>query len=502
MKDIRPSEVGSVMIALVTVIMIVAGFSGVMLMRGLGGHKAATSNVQASKLLFVAEAGLNYNFVEMVSDKIYAARRFSFDGAGVHYASPMITLDSSATTTPQSFQLDVQYLDGGIPVPIIDLVNPRPFDQVKVTCSASNSRAERVVAAWYTLTTSQVIGGAIVSDMAPTGTSGEEKDRAKQGHIVIDGKGRADQQYVFGNIRANGEVLWQDEGAPVPLTDANADSFLGAHGGMITQNLLGSDDEIPDFTNLGGTEQLFDFERFRAAAVAGAGQRFFTMADFASAMNDVNDDNNDEKLEGIIVLEIDPALEGSDPKFVGPGSVEEGEHQILKGINITGTLMFKFADGTDPQYKIFITTDLNVNAADLQFVDLALEDSYTSGYPGIYQDVGMMPSAKDISPAYENFYVDDDMPAVMFNNGVVDIHGAANVCGVVYGPSFIEIENKDKKLQYFNGAIYGGGGVYLQGSDLPPGKQAIRYDPSTVDRLTTQDDKGAVFTRTGFAILK
>ena len=50
--------------------------------------------------------------------------------------------------------------------------------------------------------------------------------------------------------------------------------------------------------------------------------------------------------------------------------------------------------------------------------------------------------------------------------------------------------------------IYAGGGVYIEGSSNPPGVQAIRYDPNTDNRLTTQDNKGAVFLRTGFAILK
>ena len=69
----------------------------------------------------------------------------------------------------------------------------------------------------------------------------------------------------------------------------------------------------------------------------------------------------------------------------------------------------------------------------------------------------------DISPDFENFKEGDDLPAIMFNTGVVDIHGGANISGLVYGPSFIEIENKEGNLQYFNGSILGGGGVLLEG---------------------------------------
>ncbi len=110
----------------------------------------------------------------------------------------------------------------------------------------------------------------------------------------------------------------------------------------------------------------------------------------------------------------------------------------------------------------------------------------------------------DITPAYENFAPDDDYPAVMFNNAIVDMHHDVNVCGVVYGPSFVEFESTDssKKDQYINGAIYGGGGIYVRSSDNPVAKQAIRYDPNTVDKLQTMNGKGQVLMRTGFAILK
>ena len=77
----------------------------------------------------------------------------------------------------------------------------------------------------------------------------------------------------------------------------------------------------------------------------------------------------------------------------------------------------------------------------------------------------------------------------MFNNAIVDIHGGANISGLVYGPSFIEIENKEGSLQYFNGAILGGGGVLLQG-DSGSGDIIVKFDASTINRLATDDAKG------------
>jgi hypothetical protein len=489
MRTTHQKETGSVTVALLTVILIIAGYSGTMLMMAMSGHRASSSSVLASKLLFVAEAGLNYNFVEMTGDMVYAARRYQWNVKEEHYASPTMTLNASANSASQNFQFNVEYLDGATSVPIPDPDKPPDYDQVKVTCNASTANSNRIVAAWYTFSTADVVGGAIVSDMAPTGDGDGGKSGAKEGHIVINGKGRANQHYVFGNILANGKVLWSDDA--IQINAGNAEDYLAAYGGTIRQDLAGSNEEIPDFTSLGGNDQLFDFDRYGAAAAAGAGQVFTSLADFKTGMQLAN--SMGESLEGITVLEIDPTTE-SKPKI----EVKD----LPSGINISGTLMFKFADGTDPEYKVFILADLNVNAADLTDFDPADEDNYPSGYPATYTDPHKIPAAVDIGPTYENFLEDDDMPAIMFNNGVVDIHGAANVSGVVYGPSFIEIENKKANLQFFNGAIYGGGGVYIEGSKKAPGIQAIRFDSGTVDNLALQEGKGGALARIGFAILK
>ena len=71
---------------------------------------------------------------------------------------------------------------------------------------------------------------------------------------------------------------------------------------------------------------------------------------------------------------------------------------------------------------------------------------------------------------------------------------------MVYGPSFIEIENKESKKQYFNGTIIGGGGVYIQANS--GGWQAFRFDQTCLDELATAGNKGKVLTRTGFSILQ
>ncbi|MEE9127407.1 MAG: hypothetical protein V3U11_09730, partial [Planctomycetota bacterium] len=179
------------MVVLFTVIMLLAGLSGVMLTRGHSGHQAMSSGLHASKLLFVAEAGLNYNFVRMEQDTEYMVKdtvNFNWDATDQSYASPSLVLDSGGSG--QSFQYSVQFLDAGAPIAFADRASPaEPYDQIKVTCSASTARSDRIVAAWYTYSAGGAIGGAVVSDMSPTGNLDDGKSRAKKGHIVINGKG-------------------------------------------------------------------------------------------------------------------------------------------------------------------------------------------------------------------------------------------------------------------------------------------------------------------------
>jgi hypothetical protein len=86
----------------------------------------------------------------------------------------------------------------------------------------------------------------------------------------------------------------------------------------------------------------------------------------------------------------------------------------------------------------------------------------------------------------------------MFDNGVVDTHHETNICGVVYGPSFIEIENKSNQRMYFNGAVFSGAGIYLEGTAGHP--QVFRYDPNTIDQLAVRAGIGTGLVATGFTI--
>ena len=75
---------------------------------------------------------------------------------------------------------------------------------------------------------------------------------------------------------------------------------------------------------------------------------------------------------------------------------------IPNGVNIKGTLLFSFSNGTTPLYKVFIKAALNINAADLSSWDPAVESTYTTGYPPVYANALKAPSAADITPTYVN----------------------------------------------------------------------------------------------------
>ena len=57
------------------------------------------------------------------------------------------------------------------------------------------------------------------------------------------------------------------------------------------------------------------------------------------------------------------------------------------------------------------------------------------------------PRGKTLS-GYESFGPYEDMPALMYSGGIVDIHHEANISGVVYTPDFVEVEQKKKTTRF------------------------------------------------------
>ena len=101
-------------------------------------------------------------------------------------------------------------------------------------------------------------------------------------------------------------------------------------------------------------------------------------------------------------------------------------------------------------------------------------------------------TAKDSAGnAITPFTMQDDLPALMYNGGIADLHKQVNISGAIYSPVFAEIENKGNSTQYINGAVIGGGGILVQNKGN--GKTIIKYNPNTLDRLATDGSNGKAF---------
>ncbi|MCZ6450360.1 MAG: hypothetical protein O6918_05780, partial [Deltaproteobacteria bacterium] len=127
-------------------------------------------------------------------------------------------------------------------------------------------------------------------------------------------------------------------------------------------------------------------------------------------------------------------------------------------------------------------------------------DTFTwpSGYDSAWNSVVTFDSgSKDprgvALSGHTSFGQYEDMPALMYSGGIVDIHHEANISGVVYSPDFVEIEQKkkDNEVQYINGAVIGGAGIFLE-SNSCGGGIAVILDPLTFDNLKVNASLAAI----------
>ena len=324
-------------------------------------------------------------------------------------------------------------------------------------------------------------GAAIISDNAGTTQTGISKSVAQTGNVVINGDKTGPIVVDGGSglaVLANGLVNVDTTYAKIPASAISESNYNTAN-------------QVPDYTNPGSANQLFDFNRFIAVANAtpgassSANNHYTNMATFKTAMNSLSGGF----MEGVVVVDIHKAeLSNSiDPT------------DFPKGINIHGTLVFNFASDVSSTDKIINTATMNINPADLSHLDANDSTTYTSGYPPVYNNPSKNPINIDISNVtspsgakFVNFTASDDLPAMMYNIGIFDIHGNVNVSGVLYSPSFFEIENKaDGQLQYFKGALIGGGGIYYE--NVHRSTSIISYDSHALDQLATAGNNGKRF---------
>ena len=304
---------------------------------------------------------------------------------------------------------------------------------------------------------------AIISDSPGTTANGISKAVAQQGNVVVTG------------LKGSTVV----DGGTVPPILANGRANIGGGGTVLlnTNAILMTNyataNEVPDYTAPGSSDQLFDFARFMAVANK-SGTHYSNVASFVTAAKST-------VLEGIIAVDISKA----------ELSTEITTNHFPSGINIRGTLLFNFAPDVGPLDKIKNSAAVNINAANLSTMNPADPSTYPSGYPPTYANPARNPINVDISSlGFPNFYAGDDLPALMYNQGFVDLHGPLNICGVVYSPSFIELDFQPVPvMQYIKGSIISGGGVFLD-NKLPGNSIIVSYDNNTLDSLATSGSKG------------
>lgn len=321
---------------------------------------------------------------------------------------------------------------------------------------------------------------AILSDSPGTTSATISKAVGKQGNVVIDGANNTTTIIDGGEgyaILANGRANIDSTYAKIPANSISMTNY-------------GTSGEVPDYTDPGSTNQLFDFSRFIAVAdltpggLSPSGNNHYT--NLASFLKVISNAPAGTFLEGVVVVNIKKADFTTYSSGITPALVNN------KSINVRGTLLFNFAADVLASDYFMNSATMNINPANLSSLNATNPATYTTGYPPVYTNSAWNPVNIDItSKGFFNFSPGDDLPALMYNTGIFDIHGNANVCGVVYTPSFIEIENLTaNNVQYFRGTLISGGGVIIDNHWSAGAKSIVSYDAAALDYLATSGSKG------------
>jgi hypothetical protein len=319
---------------------------------------------------------------------------------------------------------------------------------------------------------------AIISVNDGTTDTSVAKSAAQDGNVVINGD-RSGPIVVDGGpalaVLANGRVNMDTNYVNPPANSYSMTNYNTANA-------------IPDYTSQGTSNTLFDIPRFVAVANAtpngpspSRNNHFTNILSFINAAKTTYT-NTAHSMEGVVVIDVAQ----SDPNMN-----QLTDSTLPGGVNVKGTLLFNFlGTGWNPTTsKIIITADVNVNPADLSHLVATNPATYTTGYPPVYTDPTKNPASVNIAPAYQNFSAIDDLPALVYSIGVVDLHGNLNISGVCYTPSYMEIENKaDGQTQYIRGTLIMGNGIYYENTHRST--SIISFDAAAVDALATLNNAG------------
>jgi hypothetical protein len=422
--------------------------------------------------------------------------------------------DLNTALTAGSGTIASQLVAGSTPYTRMASLSTASTDVYQRTIAAPFNNQTVVAQIWLptgsTPTTAKIVGSATVGSVAQTATANikmswgypaaivsvnagtttatsASKTVAQAGNVVINGD-KSGPIVVDGGatglaVMANGSIFYDTNYANVP-----ASAYSSTNEGTANQ--------IPDYTAQGTSNSLFDIGRFIAVADltphgynTNTGNNHFT--NVLSFINAAAAHSSTNPMQGVIVVDV--TTTDSDSKNIT-------DKNIPNGINIHGTWLMNFiGTGWDPtSEKIIVTAAININAADLSHVVATNPATYTTGYPPVYTDTTKNPTNINInastnlainSKGYANFVAGDDLPAEIYTIGVLDMHGAANISGVLYTPSYMEIENKTSgNTQYIRGSLIMGNGIYYE--DTTAATSIISFDAGAVDSLTTLGGAG------------
>jgi hypothetical protein len=348
------------------------------------------------------------------------------------------------------------------------------------------------------ITSAKVVSTAKVGDVTQTATVNIALTFAYPAAIISVNDGSSDASVAKSSAQ-NGNVVVNGAGSGPLIVDGNIGLAIMANGranidttnhatvppNSISMTNANTANEIPDFTGF-GANALFDFNRFIAVAeattnllnVGPKNNHFTNVLSFSTAMAAAPN----HTIEGVVVVDINKA-DGNYNKAGDPSL-------FPFGINVRGTLFYKFGPEFGITDKFVVTAPLNINAADLSSLVATNPATYPNGYPPAYVDQTKNPTNINIVPkGYVNVGPFEDLPALMYNIGEVDIHGPANVSGVCYTPSYMEIENKQNgQTQYFKGSLIMGNGIYYENNDSST--SIISFNKIAIDNLSTLNNKG------------
>jgi hypothetical protein len=329
-------------------------------------------------------------------------------------------------------------------------------------------------------------GTAILSVNDGTTDKSASKSVAQAGNVVINGSGSGSNYAMVVYGGTNGLAAWANGMVNISTTNT---SVVDVAANSVSSTNSSAGTPIPDYTSQGTTNTLFDISRYVAVANGTSepstlnpnGNNHYTnLATFISAVN--RSTNAATALQGVVVVDVSQG----DPDM---GNFKT--QNIPDGINVEGSLIFNFlGTGWNPTTsKIVIDTPVNINPANLSGLVPGDPSTYTSGYPPTYADPSKDPANINISPTHQNFTSGDDLPALIYTIGVVDLHNSLNISGAMYTPSYMEIENKHSgDIQYMSGELIMGNGIYYENTSKAV--SIITYDPNAVRNLATAGTAG------------